>query len=725
MRWNGRQWRGDSLGGLMVALLSLPMTVPLGALAYAPLGPDFLSDGVTAAFCTAIVGGLVAALAGGSPLQISGPRASMALMSAGAIATALAQGASPGQAAAVAALSLALAGGLQVLFGRIGVGRVVHYLPYPVLAGFLNGVALLVLLGQAGALLGLSPSLSWRAVPEHWRQAAPLAPLVALVTMGLMAWAPRLSKRLPPLVLAFIGGSLLDLLLRQVCGAALLGPRVVAPQGLSAWLQGPALLAGLAGNAALPGWLAAEAPMILVLALVGSMESLLSALSLDAASGGRHDANRELRGQGLANMAAAVCGGIAGAGAPIRGLTSYRLGGRSRRAAVIQCLLLLALLCWGRPLLQRLSDAVMAGIMARTALSMSDLWLLRLLRRDPRRFAADALVAALVALLSVTVNLAVAVLAGVGLALLLFMLRMSRPVLRSVRDGADVRSRRQRPLAAERALAAQGRRLRLAELDGPLFFGTAERVYDDLAALWPEGAPPGYLIVDLGRVGHVDLAGLRMLAQVRRDQERRGHTLLLAGVDPAEARWSWLRAAGREAALAEERLFPGLDQALEAAEDLLLADGPHGEPSEVAPEDFALLAGLSPVERAALTAGLHRREHAAGALLFRLGDDGDGLYLLGRGAVEIRLPAQEEGPPLRLARLGPGTLFGEMALLDGSARSADAVAVRPALSYVLSAEAFAAFQDRHPAAAARILRNIGGELAERLRLANRRWRNGM
>ncbi|OIQ94605.1 bicarbonate transporter BicA [mine drainage metagenome] len=725
MRWSGRQWLGDALGGAVVALLSLPMTVPLGALAFAPLGAGFLPAGVAAAFCTAIVGGLVAALAGGSPLQISGPRASMALMSAGAIATALDQGARPDQAVAVAGLSLALAGGLQVLIGRAGMGRVVRYLPYPVLAGFVNGVALLILLGQLAALLGLPPSLSWRALPGHWRQVAPLAPLEALATMALMAWAPRLTRRLPPLVLAFAGGSLVDLLLRSVGAAPDLGPRLVAPEGLSFWLRGPALLAGLAGNAALPGWLAAEMPVIVVLALVGSLESLLSALSLDAASGSRHDPRRELLGQGLGNLAAACCGGIAGAGAPIRGLASYRLGGRSRRAAVIQCLLLLALLCWGRPLLMHLSYAVMAGIMVMVALSMGDLWLFRLLRRDPRRFGADALVAALVAVVSVTVNLAMAVLAGVALTLLLFMLRMSRPVVRTVRDGAGARSRRQRPLAAERYLAGQRQRLRLASLDGPLFFGTADRVCQDLAALWPETAPPGCLILDLGRVGHVDLAGLRMLDQLRRDQERRGHHLLLAGVDLEAARWSWLRPAGLEAPLAAGRLFAGLDQALEAAEDLLLAGGPHAETPEVAPDAFALLAGLPDAARRALTAGLERRGHDAGAVLFRQGEAGDGLYLLSRGDVEIRLPAQGSHPPLRLARLAPGTLFGEMALLDGSDRSADAVAVQPCVCHVLSPAAFAAFSGLYPAAAAQILRNIGGELAERLRLANSRWQDGM
>lgn len=720
--WSGSNLRGDAVGGLVVALLSLPMTIPLGVMALAPLGPGYAGTGVLAGFYASVFAGLVSALTGGSPLQISGPRASVSLIMATSLGIAvndpavlaLGQGREQG-ALLVGLLVVMLAGLCQVGFGLARIGRFIRYIPYPVLAGFMNGVAVVIVLGQLPAALGLPVGSHWSGIVASAGRISPLAVVVTLVTVAAAWSAPRLAPRLPPIVMALGVGVAVDLLFRRLWGTDAAGPVVGA---VNTVLSTPDVLLPLLSlsREAAGDLLLQQVPLVLVLALVGSLESLLSAAVLDRVVGSRHDGDRELIGQGLGNMVGAMFGGVASTGAPMRGMAAFKAGARTRMAGALHSVFLLVLLLWGTDVLARLPYSVLAGVMLMVARGMLDAWPLALLRRDGRLFGADFLVVVTVAGVTVLFNLAAAVAVGIGFAVLQFVINMSRPIVRRTMDRSMAKSRRIRSPSMERLLLREGHRIGVVELDGPLFFGTAEDLCGEVERL--EADNPRVLVLELRRMSHIDLSGARVLARIAREQAAKGCEVFLAGIDPTSPRGEWLSVTGVAAAIPMARWYPSLDRAMEAAEDVLTGDAAGEDGGEIALEEMSIVEGLTPAELATFRKLLVRRSYHRGDLVFRDGAPCDGLYFLVAGHVEVRMPAAPGHEAVRLTTFLPGTILGELALLDGGRRSADAVAVSDAVAYYMPLEAFEKFRVGRPRAATQLLFNMSRALADRLRLTN-------
>jgi SulP family sulfate permease len=390
-------------------------------------------------------------------------------------------------------------------------------------------------------------------------------------------------------------------------------------------------------------------------------------------------------------------------------------------AAVVHSLALLALLLWGKPVLAILPYSVMAAIMIMIAVSMVDDWAFVLVRQSGRMFLADCAVVVLVATTAVLVNLAVAVLSGVALAMVLFMLRMSQPVVSRVMDGTQLRSLKQRTLKMEAFFAKEGHNIIIVEMKGPLFFGTSEQIRDEFERLMVR--KPKIIILDMRQVTYIDLSGARTLRQLGQAQKPKGYVLFLAGIKENSMRRDWLMAAGVTATIPRSQIFFHLDPALETAEETI-AQGQDPDCHEEVPlSSLEILAGIASGDVARLSNLVERFHYDAGAAIFHQGQDGDGFYFLASGLIEIALPAGDGEAPIRLATLTPGTIFGEMALLDGKPRSANAIALAPAVSYFLSNASFARLHSECPAAAVRILLNIGREMSERLRLAHARFQS--
>jgi SulP family sulfate permease len=459
-----------------------------------------------------------------------------------------------------------------------------------------------------------------------------------------------------------------------------------------------------------------QLPLALVLALVGSLESLLSAAVLDRVAQRRHNGNRELIGQGLGNLVGAVFGGVPSTGAPMRGMASYKAGGRTRLAGALHSVFLLALLVWGTPALERLPYSVMAGVMIMIAVAMVDTWPLALLRRDGRRFGGDFLVVVAVAGVTVVFNLAAAVAVGIFFAVLQFVVNMSRPIVRRVFDRSMAKSRRVRPLTLEQVLSGEGHRIGVVELDGPLFFGTAEDLSEEIGRL--DSDRPKVVVLEMRRMSHIDLSGARILVRIAQAQAAKGCRVFLAGIEPGSAHGQWLAQTGVGAAIPPADWFPTLDRAMEAAEDLLLGEHARDDGSEVALDAMSIVEGLGANDLAAFKKQLVRRHYHRGDLVFRNGAPCDGLYFLVSGHLEVRMPASHDHKAVRLATFLPGTILGELALLDGGRRSADAVAVSDAVAYHMSMEAFEKFRTGRPRAATQLLFNMSRALADRLRLTN-------
>ena len=369
---------GDLRGGLASAIVGLPYAITAAMLAFAPLGPGYVGHGMLAGLVTALVAGLV--VIGGTPFQISGPRASVSVLMASIVALALAHpalgdaGAAQGpRVLGVLVLCLMMAGAIQVAFGVLGMGSALRFLPYPVISGFMVGLGILVAAPQIPALLGLTGD--WWSAMHQLPAMRPGALLVGLVTIATLVQVRSFPKKWPAPVVAILAGTSLHYALAPT--ALRVGPvpwdLVNGSFPLLPW-QAPKVVLDSATLSMLIDLL----PATLTLAFVGSLETLLSSSVLAITSNARYDSRRELIGQGISNIAIAMAGGVASAAAPFRGVTNYNFGGRTRLSVAVNGLLIGGVGLAAAPLLFWLPLAAWAGVLAVVGWDVALAWARRL-----------------------------------------------------------------------------------------------------------------------------------------------------------------------------------------------------------------------------------------------------------------------------------------------------------------------------------------------------------
>jgi len=303
-----------------------------------------------------------------------------------------------------------------------------------------------------------------------------------------------------------------------------------------------------------------------------------------------------------------------------------------------------------------------------------------------------------------------------------FTQRMSRGVLRREHSGVHLRSRCTRNEADIALLTEHGRQILVMELEGPLFFASAELVANRIESAAFEGAR--YTIIDMSHVNEIDSTGARLLSQAHQRMRALGGFLTFSGEFANPRITSLLRDHGILDLITRERYFPDTDRALEWAENHLLAQL-RGADHPGADHDlggFSIAAGLDAAEQALLRAKLQRRNYAAGELVCKQGDPGDTMFIIVRGSASVRLrlrnPHGETRGDRRLVTFSIGTLFGEMALLDHEERSATVLADVELVCLSLSRADFEALSREHPPLALKLLANLGRELSQRIRLLN-------
>lgn len=716
-------WR-DTLAGGVNALVTLALVLTIGVLAYAPLGARAAPVGIAAGLAAVIAGGSVYALLSRCALPMLGASSPTALVLAGLVTQLLADplldASTPAGLAAllsVTAATVMLMGALQIAMALLGLGRLVLFVPQPVLGGFMNGVAVMIIVRQLPTLLGL-PALH---APGDLLHAQPLTLAIGAVT-ALLAWlAARHWPRVPSPLVALAGGcGLYALCLWLLPGApplAVVGAlpqEGLLPDALLPLLQAPA-------HALLLRHAPAVAATALVLALISALDTLLNAVTVAQLTHTRHHGRRELLALGAANLVSGVWGGVPLALSRLRAVTLLNGGSRGRRPALLAAPLLAVVALWGAPLLAPLPHAVLAGMMLTLALALVDRWssqLLRQLRRGETsaELRNSLVLVAVVAAVTIAFGFVAAVALGVVLSLGVFVRGLNRSLLRTRATAAERPSRRIYAPAQEAWLRGQRQRITVLELEGSLFFGTAERL-SAVADTLP--ADTHTLVLDFRRIHSIDETGAVLLQQLSTWLGQRGVTLLLAGVQADNAHGQRLRIYGCFREPERPDWWPDADRAVEAAERQLLAEaGPDEPAAAVALADSALMHGLSAAEQARVAAHLQPMSFAAGAWLFRRGDAGDRLFVLTAGSVSI--VGGDAGP--RYVSYSPGALFGETAMLDGGGRSAGAVADSDCTVHALSEQGLAALAADDPPLGLRLMRNIALHLSQRLRGADWAWR---
>jgi SulP family sulfate permease len=715
---------GDLWGALASSLVALPASIAFGVAVYAPLGTD-AGAGALAGLIGAVALGIVAPLLGGTPRLVSAPCApAVAVMAAFAIQAGAQDGVDPARIVLLMTLVGLLAGLMQVGFGLARAGTVIKYIPYPVVTGYLSGVGLVIFLKQLPILFGLArgtPLLHGLVTPSQW-QGPSLA--VAGASIATMVLAPRVTRRVPAVILGLLAGVAAYFALALVRPGLLVldgNPLVIGALGANAGSLGDALQSRVA---ALGGLQSADLWLVLgpatTLAVLLSLDTLKTCVVVDAMTGARHESNRELFGQGAANVASALVGGVPGAGTSGATLVNLASGGRTRRSGVLEGVaVLLAFLALG-DVLGWAPLAALAGILTVVAFRMFDWSALRLARR--RSTALDFIVVAAVIAVAVGVDLLTASAVGVALSILLFIRNQSRgTIIRRKLYGDSVTSKRRRLPAQAKVLAAHGRQTVIVQLAGSLFFGTTDRLRTLLQA---DLEACRTIIFDLRHVDALDLTAAHILEQMQAQLRARGARAVFCNLPRTLSGQTdvarYLAEVGVIPAGEGDVLFVQLSDALAEAEDRLLAEHHAGD---VAPEtalellDMAMFAGRKPETLADLAHCVESVSVPAGGHVFRQGEAGDHIYFVRRGVVRIELAAGDR--KLHVASFGQADFLGEIAFLDGGNRSADAIAERDCELFALSRQRFDALAQSHPRLGQAVFAALARSLALRLRGADR------
>lgn len=490
-------WGGNIVAGLIVGIVALPL-----AMAFAIASGARPEQGLY----TAIVGGVAVSLLGGTRVQIAGPTGAFIAILSGVTAK-----------YGIAGLQVAtlMAGAILVLMGVARLGSVIRFIPAPVIIGFTAGIGVIIFVGQWRDFLGLPKTGGMHFHEKLWAliQVLPQChlPTVALASLSLVLvlLTPRIKglRRIPgPLVAMVVATTLQSMF--HFRGVATLGSAFGGiPLGLPP-LQFPQMsfdqLVSLVGPA-------------ITIAMLGAIESLLSAVVADGMTGFKHDSNQELVGQGVANLLAPMFGGFAATGAIARTATSVRNGGSSPLAGSVHALTLVAVLLFLAPLASSIPLAALAAILFVVAWNMSDLkHVAHMLRTAPT---ADKVILAVTFFLTIFVDLVVAVNVGVLLAILQFLRRMADAVETSQLDehalAADLR---------EIGLSRLPRGVLVYEIAGPIFFGAIESFE---RALLQTHSDPDALIIRLRHVPFMDATGLQTFEEVIGKLRKRGIDVML------------------------------------------------------------------------------------------------------------------------------------------------------------------------------------------------------
>ncbi len=485
-------WKSDLTAGITVGIVALPLALAFG-----------VSSGVgaEAGLITAVVAGLVAAVMGGSNVQVSGPTGAMVVVLAPVVAS--------HGAGSIPIVSL-LAGLMVCALGISGLGRAVAFIPWPVVEGFTLGIAAIIFLQQVplatgtegipghNTLVAAVESASGAALPTVLQTLAVVAGVAAVMFV-----APKVHKSLP----ASLTAVLLATLAAEILHLDI--PRIgTLPHSL------PAPAVPSIDPAALGGLLM---PAVSIAALA-AIESLLSArvaaglVGPDGRPGGRYSPDRELSGQGLASIAAGLFGGMPATGAIARSAVNVRSGARTRLAAVVHALVLLAIIYLAAGMVGRIPLAVLGGVLMVTATRMVSPQTVRAILRSTR---SDAAVFILTALITVAFDLIVAIQIGLAAAALL-----------TLRKFASLSGVRRETITG--AASAGDSRIAIFRLDGAMFFGAAERILQEIS----EVKDIQVAIIRLSQVRMLDATGAHALVEVISALELRGITVLLKGVQP-------------------------------------------------------------------------------------------------------------------------------------------------------------------------------------------------
>lgn len=542
--YNREKFVADLMAGIIVGIVALPLAIAFG-----------IASGVSPekGLITAIIGGFIVSLLGGSRVQIGGPTGAFIFIVAGIIAEYGIEG---------LAIATIMAGIMLLAMGLLKLGVVIKFIPYPVVVGFTAGIAVTIFTTQIKDLLGLTIAdvpadffSKWGAYFSNIGTINPWSVGIGILSILIIVFMPRISKKVPGSLAAIIVITVASYFLREHFGVAgietigdrfTIDPTIPAPQGFSI-------------NMATINRLL---PPAFTIAMLGAIESLLSAAVADGAIGDKHNSNTELMAQGVANIVVPLFGGIPVTGAIARTMTNINNGGRTPVAGIIHAVVLLLILLFLSPLTKHIPMACLAGVLVIVSYNMSEWRSVKAMMKNPR---SDVIVLLTTLLLTVIFDLTIAIMAGLVMAILLFLKRiMENTNISVIRNEIDMEADEESNHVDEKLDVSPG--VEVYEIDGPFFFGVAGKFDEVMRTV---GDTPTVRIIRMRKVPFIDSTGIHNLENLIKSSQKEGITVILSGVNQAVRKT--LLNAGVDKVVGEGNICANIHIAVRRANELVAA----------------------------------------------------------------------------------------------------------------------------------------------------------
>ncbi len=542
--YNRKTFIADIMAGIIVGIVALPLAIAFG-----------IASGVTPekGIITAIVAGFIISILGGSKVQIGGPTGAFIIIIYGII-----------QQYGFEGLTIAtiMAGIFLILFGFLHLGTIIKYIPYPIVVGFTSGIAVTIFTTQVKDLFGLDianvPSdfiEKWQCYVANFSSADAWTSLIGILSVAVIVLSPKINKKIPGSLTAIILMTILALMLKQYAGVTTIetiGDRFAISNSLPE-AEVPELTWGTIKSLVMPA---------LTIAILGAIESLLSAAVADGVIGDHHNSNTELIAQGVANLASPIFGGIPATGAIARTMTNINNGGRTPIAGIVHAVILLLIFLFLMPLAKYIPMACLAGVLVVVSYGMSGWRSFFALMKNPK---SDVTVLLITFFLTIIFDLTIAIEVGLIIACLLFMRRMSETTdVRVISDeiNPDEEYSDMKLGNLEHLTIPEG--VEVYEINGPYFFGVGNRFEEIMATM---GDRPAVRIIRMRKVPFVDSTGIHNLTNLCLMSQKEGIQIILSGV--TEKVNSQLTKAGFCELVGNENICSHIDLALKRANEIV------------------------------------------------------------------------------------------------------------------------------------------------------------
>ena len=531
----------DLLAGVIVGIVALPLAIAFG-----------IASGATpeAGILTAIVAGFIISFFGGSKVQIGGPTGAFIVIVYGII-----------QDYGMSGLAIAtfMAGAFLILMGILHLGTIIKYIPYPIVVGFTSGIALTIFATQIKDLFGLQRESvpagfldKWAVYFQHFDTVSWWSLLVGVGSILIIVFTPKISRKIPGSLVAIIIMTIICLILRGVGveGIETIGDRFSISTELPQ-AEVPKINWDSIRRLAQPA---------IVIAMLGAIESLLSAAVADGVIGDRHDSNQELVAQGIANMVSPLIGGIPATGAIARTMTNINNGGRTPIAGIAHAIVLALIYLFLMPLVKFIPMACLAGILVVVSYNMSEWRSFKAILKNPK---SDIIVLLVTFFLTVIFDLTVAIEVGVLIACLLCMKRMAETTNVSVlSDEIDPIADSDVQGNLDHLIIPEG--VKVYEINGPYFFGIGNKFEEMMSDM---GGRAKVRIIRMRKVPFIDSTGVHNLSNMCRMCSQMGVKVVLSGVNPQVMKV--IEDAGMDDIVGKENICSHINIALKRAEEIL------------------------------------------------------------------------------------------------------------------------------------------------------------